>query len=42
MPEEMAKFRVAFAEVMSKPAMAAAEPAPRIGPRGMGGTTFLS
>jgi histidinol-phosphate aminotransferase len=41
MPEEMAKFRVAFADVMSKPPMASG-PAPRIGPRGMGGSTFLT
>jgi histidinol-phosphate aminotransferase len=41
-PDEMAKFRVAFADVMSRPAMAAAGPLQRIGPRGMGGTTFLT
>jgi histidinol-phosphate aminotransferase len=41
-PDEMARFRVAFKDVMDRPAMAAApRPAP-IGLRGMGGTTFLS
>jgi histidinol-phosphate aminotransferase len=41
-PDDMAKFRVAFKDVMDRPAMAAA-PRPKLfAPRGMGGTTFLS
>lgn len=42
-PDDMAKFRVAFKDVMDKPAMAmAAPPAKSYGMAGMGGTTFLS
>jgi histidinol-phosphate aminotransferase len=40
-PEDMAKFRMAFKDVMDKPAMAAA-PMQHRGLAGMGGTTFLS
>jgi len=41
-PEDMSKFRVAFEDVMAKPAMASARGLERIGLAGMGGTTFLS
>jgi histidinol-phosphate aminotransferase len=42
-PDDMAKFRIAFKEVMDKPALAyAAPPAKGYGLAGMGGTTFLS
>ena len=41
-PEDMAKFRVAFRDVMAQPAMAAADLPRRAGPAAMGGGTFLS
>jgi histidinol-phosphate aminotransferase len=42
-PDDMAKFRVAFKDVMAKPALASVTPpAKGYGLSGMGGTTFLS